>query len=89
VDFSLFKNFNFTERVRLQFRSEFFNLFNTPQFGRPNAALLTGGGYLPVAGTGGSVTYPNQALQGRTGPGQITSLVAPMRQIQLGLKLIF
>jgi hypothetical protein len=32
VDFSLFKDFAVTERVKVQFRSEFFNLFNTPQF---------------------------------------------------------
>ncbi|HZO57157.1 MAG TPA: carboxypeptidase regulatory-like domain-containing protein, partial [Bryobacteraceae bacterium] len=35
-DVSLFKNFAFTERWTLQFRAEFFNLFNTPQFGEPN-----------------------------------------------------
>jgi hypothetical protein len=33
TDFSLFKNFALTERYTLQFRSEFFNLFNHPQFG--------------------------------------------------------
>ncbi|HEV8131180.1 MAG TPA: carboxypeptidase regulatory-like domain-containing protein [Acidobacteriota bacterium] len=32
VDFSLFKDFPVSERYRIQFRSEFFNLFNTPQF---------------------------------------------------------
>lgn len=37
VDFSVFKDIPFTERVRLQFRSEFFNLFNTPQFGTPDS----------------------------------------------------
>jgi hypothetical protein len=37
VDFSVFKDFAFTERYRLQFRSEFFNLFNTPQFGFPDS----------------------------------------------------
>jgi hypothetical protein len=35
MDLSLFKNFNITERWRLQFRSEWFNLTNTPQFDRP------------------------------------------------------
>jgi hypothetical protein len=32
VDFGLFKDFPINERYRLQFRSEFFNAFNTPQF---------------------------------------------------------
>jgi hypothetical protein len=38
-DFSLFKNFKVTEKQTVQFRSEFFNIFNTPQFSNPNAAL--------------------------------------------------
>jgi hypothetical protein len=32
VDLSMFKNFKFTERVSMQFRSEFFNLPNHPNF---------------------------------------------------------
>jgi hypothetical protein len=35
VDLGLTKFFNFTERVRLQFRAEFFNLSNTPRFALP------------------------------------------------------
>jgi hypothetical protein len=35
VDFSLFKNFQFFERFRAQFRCEVFNLTNTPQFYGP------------------------------------------------------
>ena len=39
-DFSLFKNFRaWGERASLQFRAEFFNLFNTPTFGFPNQNL--------------------------------------------------
>ena len=34
-DVSLFKNTQITERVRLQFRAEFFNAINRTQFGRP------------------------------------------------------
>ncbi|HEY7305009.1 MAG TPA: carboxypeptidase regulatory-like domain-containing protein [Bryobacteraceae bacterium] len=39
VDFSIFKDFPFTERWRLQFRAETFNLANTPQFGTPDNTL--------------------------------------------------
>jgi hypothetical protein len=35
LDFSLFKNFRITERTHLEFRSEFFNLTNTPNFSPP------------------------------------------------------
>jgi hypothetical protein len=38
-DFSLFKEFRLFEALKLQFRTEFFNLFNTPQFDLPNAAV--------------------------------------------------
>lgn len=38
-DWSLFKDFSFSERWKLQFRGEIFNLFNTPQFDLPNTAI--------------------------------------------------
>jgi hypothetical protein len=36
VDFGIGKNFNFTERYRLAFRADFFNLPNHPNFAPPN-----------------------------------------------------
>jgi hypothetical protein len=42
-DFSLFKNFGISERTKVQFRSEFFNLMNTPFFGQPGSVGLTVG----------------------------------------------
>jgi hypothetical protein len=39
LDFSLFKDFPITERLRLELRSEFFNVMNTPAFGLPNATI--------------------------------------------------
>ena len=39
LDFSIFKQFALTERFSLQFRSEFFNIFNHPQFDLPNATI--------------------------------------------------
>ena len=52
-DFSLFKNIRFSEARSLQFRSEFFNLFNTPQFGLPDGTLgaFTFGTISSLAGT--------------------------------------
>jgi hypothetical protein len=85
IDASLFKNFPVTERLRIQFRAEFFNLFNTPQFGRPNSGLSTTSQYLPRRNASGGIDFPSQANIVR-GPGAITSLVAPMRNIQFGLK---
>lgn len=38
-DLSLFKEFLFRDTVKLQFRAEAFNAFNTPQFGLPNASI--------------------------------------------------
>ncbi len=42
-DLSLFKDFHFTERFKLQFRTEFFNAFNHPNFGNPNGDISSPG----------------------------------------------
>lgn len=42
TDLAVIKNTQITERVRLQFRSEFFNVFNNVNFGQPNANLSSG-----------------------------------------------
>jgi len=40
-DLSLFKNFQLTEKLKLQYRAEAFNAFNTPQFGAPNSSVTS------------------------------------------------
>jgi hypothetical protein len=47
TDFGLLKNTPLTERMSLQFRAEFFNLFNNVNFGAPNTSVASG----PVFGT--------------------------------------
>lgn len=39
VDWSVFKNFGIREGMKVQFRAEMFNLFNTPQFDLPNPTI--------------------------------------------------
>jgi hypothetical protein len=39
VDFSAFKNFQVKERTSLQFRAEFFNVLNHPNFGQPGNSV--------------------------------------------------
>jgi hypothetical protein len=44
IDMGLGKNVPLTERVRLEFRTEFFNIFNHPQYGLPQADFSAGPG---------------------------------------------
>jgi hypothetical protein len=36
MDFSIFKDFSFSERVKMQFRTQFYNITNNPQFSQPD-----------------------------------------------------
>jgi hypothetical protein len=74
LDLSGFKNFRVTESVRVQFRVEAFNATNTPYFGAPN---------------GISFATPNSLAPDGPRMGEIRSLEAPMRTMQLGLKLLW
>ncbi len=57
-DVSIFKNTMITERVNLQFRSEFFNIFNHPWFARPNGSFGN-----PAFGTVNSVLNTPRQIQ--------------------------
>jgi hypothetical protein len=57
-DVAVMKAFQLSERFVLQYRSEFFNLFNTPQLGLPNGAIGA-----PGAGTITSTAGNNRQIQ--------------------------
>jgi hypothetical protein len=42
LDLSIFKNFKFKERYVTQFRAQFYNFTNTPQFAQPNGDITSG-----------------------------------------------
>ncbi len=65
VDASLFKNLNLTEHVRMQFRAEAFNLFNTPEFALPYAAVDQPGspGTPSLSGSITSTVHASRELQ--------------------------
>ena len=50
LDLGLFRQFNVTERLKLQFRAEAFNLSNTPHFANPSGNA-SGGGFLAITST--------------------------------------
>jgi len=50
MDLSISKNFKITERFNTEFRAEFYNLTNSPQFDQPNADL-NGGSFGQVTNT--------------------------------------
>ena len=50
VDLSVIKNTSLNERVRLQFRAEFFNALNHTNFGPPNPIVFSGTAVSPSAG---------------------------------------
>lgn len=60
LDFSVFKNFPLREAMSLQFRTEIFNLTNTPSFAPPGTAISSFSGGVPAsAGNFGRITTTN------------------------------
>jgi hypothetical protein len=58
IDFSVLKDTKITERTTLQFRSEFFNLFNQHAFNVPGAVLGS-----PAFGLASSTVLPERQIQ--------------------------
>ncbi|MBL8175556.1 MAG: TonB-dependent receptor [Bryobacterales bacterium] len=62
LDFSIFKHFSVREGKQLQFRGEFFNLSNTPQFNNPGATV-GGPTYGIVTSAGSEQTFQRAQRQ--------------------------
>jgi hypothetical protein len=78
LDFSLNKQTQITERLGVQFRAEFFNLFNHPNFALPSGTVD------PQNGPAGLITQTPDVAQGNPGLGG-----GGPRVIQVGLKLTY
>ncbi len=65
TDFSVLKKFLLTERVNLQFRGEFFNIFNRTNLNNPNPVVFTSatGSASPTAGVITSTTTTSRQVQ--------------------------
>ncbi|PWU02368.1 MAG: hypothetical protein C5B51_20975, partial [Terriglobia bacterium] len=74
-DYSVMKETPIKEQLRVQFRAEFFNLFNHANFALPNANAFV------QAINGGAAVNPTF--------GKITATTTSSRQIQFALKLLF
>ena len=79
VDFSAFKNVRLMERLKLQFRAEFFNILNHPNLAAPN--------FLNDANN--SVAFDSSGNPVPNSAGVLGSTSGSSRQIQFGLKLIW
>jgi len=81
-DLSLLKSTELSERTRLQFRAEFFNILNHTNLSLPNEVVYSAG---PTQGT----TANQNTVAALGSPGVISATANTSRQIQLGLKLLF
>jgi Carboxypeptidase regulatory-like domain len=81
-DLSLVKATQVSEKTRLQFRAEFFNVINHTNLQTPNEVVYTSG---PTQGSSA-----NQSAAAVLSPtAGVVTAAATSRQIQLGLKLLF
>ena len=85
VDLSLFKNFDLTERFKLEFRTEAFNVLNTAQFVNPASSL----NYQPC--TTACAGFPVAGFTPAAGYGAVTSTAVAYnpRLIQFAARIKF
>ena len=94
LDLALRRQFNFTDQLNLQFRAEFFNIFNHPNFADPVSSLgsvSSTGVFAPGNNFGRSISMLGRALGSGETSGGLNPLyqVGGPRSLQFGLKLQF
>jgi hypothetical protein len=89
TDLALRRRFNLTERVKLDVRAEYFNIFNHPMFGAPGSNQPDTG--FGISGFGKVDTTTNEALGGGGAGGGQSFLyaVGGPRSAQFTVKLLF
>jgi hypothetical protein len=100
-DLSMMKNFPITEKVKLQFRTDLFNILNHPNFGNPDTGICTAVAApvtTPSPGCAPSFTDPSGQAINRSF-GKVAQTIADLsggaigngtsRQVQFSLKLMF
>ena len=80
VDISFAKNTTIHERLRTQFRAEYFNLLNQTNFTTPNAVVFS---------TGPTPAKPGTAPALSPTAGVMTATATTSRQLQFALKFLF
>src|SRR5712691_9369710 len=84
ADLGLQRQFHVTEKVGLRFRTEFFNLFNHPNFGNPNNSLPS-----PLFGRSTQTLANSLGSGGANGGFNPLYKIGGPSWIQLALKLQF
>jgi hypothetical protein len=85
-DFSLAKDFAIREASRLQFRTDFFNILNHPNFGNPDGGICTSVSATGICTGNGNFGVSTATVASLSG-GAISNGTA--RQVQFSLKFIF
>ncbi len=89
IDFALRREFHLTEGIRLQFRGEWFNIFNHPNFGDPNGSLGTNGVPNALFGIAPSMLGPSLGGGGVSGGLNPLYQIGGPRSVQLSVKVLF
>jgi hypothetical protein len=80
ADISVSKSLSIRERLRTQFRAEYFNVLNHANFTTPNAVVFSTGP-TPAKTSTAPVLSPTA--------GVVTATATTSRQLQFGLKILF